>query len=220
MPSPLRLATPARTSYTLMPIASQYRASWLTAAICKSLKVFSAVLVTSAAVAVMGITLPLVSTGVYNSTARLVHTSSIPPTILSCSLMFCNSLPTITLSGAWASAKSSPATRPDSFSRISLAIPTVVPGVIVDSSTTSIPFLRFLPTFVMPSMSALKSGDRLFGSSKGVWIANVTASSSLIFEKSDVQVNLPAFVTFFNRSSSPGSSPLRGLSPLLSISIL
>ena len=141
--------------------------------------------------------------------------------------MFFRRRPTITRSGAWARPKSFPATSPDSSSRISRAIPVVVPGVIVDSSTTSVPGVIYRPTFRMPSVSGVKSGIRSFGFSNGVWMASVTASHSAIIEKSDVQMNftlrsvfLPLPTTFAISSSRPGSSPLRGLSPALSIAIL
>ncbi len=140
--------------------------------------------------------------------------------IRSCSRIFRSSRPTITRSGACASAKSFPATSPDSASRISRAIPAVVPGVIVDSSTTSVPGVRCRPTFRSPSMSGVKSGRRSFLSRNGVWMARVTASHSATFEKSDVQENFPAPTTFPSSSSSPGSSPLSGDSARLSIVIL
>jgi len=53
-----------------------------------------------------------------------------------------------------------------------------------------------------------------------VWIARVTASHAAIFAKSAVQENFPAPTTFLSNSSSPGSSPLSGDSPQLSMAIL
>ena len=42
-------------------------------------------------------------------------------------------------------------------------MPVVVPGVIVDSSTTSAPRLMYRPAIFSPSISAPKSGTRSFG---------------------------------------------------------
>ena len=91
---------------------------------------------------------------------------------------------------------------------------------MVDSSTTNVPSVRYLPTCLTPSIKAPKSGSRRAGSAKGVWIARVTASTSAILEKSDVHLNLSACTTLLISSSSPGSSPFNGLSPRFNISIL
>ena len=78
--------------------------------------------------------------------------------------------------------------------------PVVVPGVTVDSSTTSIPGRRLRPALLMPSFRAEKSGIRSSLFLKGVWMERVTASISAIFEKSDVQANFFATTTFFRSS--------------------
>ena len=77
-----------------------------------------------------------------------------------------------------------------------------------------------LPDPPDPSKSGPKSGSRSFGSANGVWIASVTASHSATREKSEVQAKRPSLTASASRGSRSGSSPLSGLSPRFSISIL
>jgi uncharacterized membrane protein YwaF len=71
----------------LIPIASKERASGFTAAIWRSRKVFSAIFVTSAAVAVIGMTAPDVRTnqpdltkgGLYSLSQQMIGTPEMSP---------------------------------------------------------------------------------------------------------------------------------------------
>ena len=99
-----------------------------------------------------------------------------PPTTFGTVLVVQSVRPGSTRSGENARWKSFPASRPDSRSRIGSTSPRVVPGYVVDSSTTSWPARSRLPISAAASRTIDRSGSRCLES--GVGSAMRIASTS------------------------------------------
>ena len=73
-------------------------------------------------------------------------------------------------SGENASEKSIPAVRPDAFSRIGRTTSSVVPGYVVDSSETSVPWRSSVPAVSAAARTAVRSGPSACDSGVGTQI--------------------------------------------------
>jgi hypothetical protein len=82
----------------------------------------------------------------YRSAVRRRHSSVTPETSFGVFLIVQVLLPGSTRSGAYPRKKSFPTVPPDRSSRIGRTTSSVVPGCVVDWSTTSMPSLMFEPT--------------------------------------------------------------------------
>ena len=83
----------------------------------------------------------------------------------------------------------------------------VAPGYTVDSKTTVVPFLRFLPTSVLALINGRKSG--LWASSTGVGTATTMKPASLRADGSVVTSSLDAALSSSWLTSPVGSICLR-----------
>ena len=171
------VAAASTTSQTSMPIRSQSCASSLTSAMLTDRKMFSSSFVSSAAsgdetVCTVPIAVP------YSSAARREHSSVIPPTTLGTSFTS-QGEPGSTRSGENARLKSSPAFSPVD-SRIGRSFSRVVPGYVVDSSTTSCPSRRRFAISCVAASTIERSGSRCFESGVGsaIRIASAPRSAS------------------------------------------
>ena len=172
------VAAASTTSQKSIFIRSQSCASSLTSAMLTERKMFSSSFVSSAASGV--VTRCTVSTAEpYSSAARSVHASVIPPTILGTFFVVQFSLPGSTRSGEKARLKSSPTLSPDA-SRRGSSSSLVVPGYVVDSSTTRCPLRSRFATSSVAAFTIDRSGSRCFESGVGsaIRIASASRSSS------------------------------------------
>ncbi len=172
-PNGLVAAAPT-TSQTSICIRSQSCASSFTSAMLTERKMFSRSFVSSAASGdetgwTVSRALP------YSSAARSVQAGVIPPTIFGVFFVVQSSRPGSTRSGENARWKSSPALSP-LFSRIGSSRSRVVPGYVVDSSTTSCPFCRRGTMSSTAPRTTDRSGSRC--AERGVWSAIRIACAS------------------------------------------
>ena len=135
------VAAASTTSQTSIPIRSQSCASSLTSAMLTERKMFSRSLVSSAA---SGEDTRCTSstTAAYSAAAASVDSSVTPPTTFGTFFVVQSSRPGSTRSGENARWKSRPTVRPLPASRTGSTCSRVVPGYVVDSSTTRWPGLQ------------------------------------------------------------------------------
>ena len=172
------VAAASTTSQTSIPIRSQSCASSLTSAMLTERKMFSSSFVSSADSGEE--TRWTVSTArPYSSAARSVQASVIPPTTFGTFFVVQSSRPGSTRSGENARLKSSPTLSPEASSRGRISS-RVVPGYVVDSSTTRWPLRRRFAISSAALFTIERSGSRCFESGVGsaIRIASPSRSSS------------------------------------------
>ena len=182
------VAAASMTSQTSTPIRSHSSASWLTRAIFTLRKTFSRSLASSAASGELSST-TLSLMWRRRAAARVVGADVVPPTRRGTVFVALAGSPGLTRSGANASSKSRPATRPERSSSARNG-PAVVPGNVVDWRTTSWPRQRCSRT----SAAALRTGPR---SGSLAWVMGVgthtkTASAASRAASSGDTIRKPA----------------------------
>ena len=159
-----------------MPMRSASIAISLTSAMLTERKMFSSSLESSATSSVETRT-TLSQTCSYSATARSPHASVSPPTTFGVVRSVKSVRPGSTRSGEKATWKSRPATSPHSSS-IGATCSRVVPGYVVDSTTTSWPLWSTPASARVADISGPRSGSRLAVSGVGTQISTASQRAS------------------------------------------
>ena len=171
------VAAAPTTSHTSIDMRSQSCASSFTRAMLTERKMFSSSFVSSAASGVETSTISSIARR-YTSAARRVHSGVIPPSTFGVVFVVQSSRPGSTRSGDIARWKPSPAFRPDPFSSRGNSTSRVVPGHVVDSSTTTWPACSTAAMSLVAASTIERSGSRCRESGVGSAIRIASACFS------------------------------------------
>src|SRR6185295_10580202 len=176
------------TSHTSIPIRSHISASSFTRPMLTARNVFSSSLTISATFVELTGTIVSIAAA-YSAVAISTQSAVVPPTTLGVFFVVNFALDGSTRSGENARKKSSPTFSPVA-SNIGCSSSAVVPGYVVDSSTTSMPGCRYLAICSAAATTYDMSGSLVLRN--GVGTQMLTVSSSLRTEKSVVASSMPA----------------------------